>query len=145
MEHHETTAGHGRIEERKIEVLPAGSVRFAGVKQWGRITRTRTNKKTGKTTHEEVHFISSLGLSQATPAELLAYNRSHWAIENNLHRNKDNLLGEDASTVRTKNAPQTLSAIRNLALNLLTKINKSPKLAREFAQYNINDVLQLIT
>ena len=142
--HEETSVGHGRIDHRKIEIALVGNVRWPGLKQWGRITRTRTDRKTGAMTREEICFISSLGSSQATPAELLAYNRHHWGIENRLHRNKDALLKEDASTVRTGAAPQALAALRNLTLRLLTTFDPSPTVAREIAQNDRNKVIQLL-
>lgn len=124
--------------------MPAGNVRWCGIKQWGIITNTRINRKTGKATTEKVCFITSLGESQATPEMLLKYKIGHWRIENNLHRTKDVLLKEDASTIRTRQAPQALSALRNLVVHLLAKIHPSPKIAREIATYNINNIIQLI-
>ena len=141
--HEEISHGHGRIEVRRIFVVDVGHVKWPGLKQWGQITRIVTDKKTGQTTTEIVHFISSLGMSQATPAELLAYNRKHWSIENRLHRNKDTLLAEDASTIRTKNAPQTLAALRNFVLHILSKLHTSPTIAREIAQNDRNMVIQM--
>jgi hypothetical protein len=40
-------------------------------------------------------------------------------IENTLHYVKDVTMKEDASKTRTGNAPQNISLIKNLALNLL--------------------------
>lgn len=51
--------------------------------------------------------------------------RSHWAIENSLHYVKDVTFGEDASLVRTGNAPTNFSIIRNIAINLLRRLNYS--------------------
>jgi hypothetical protein len=41
-------------------------------------------------------LITSLTATEASPKALLSYNRDHGRIENNLHRNKDVTLGEDA-------------------------------------------------
>lgn len=101
--------------------------------------------KSGKVTTEKICFITSLGSSQASPAELLKYKIAHWGIENKLHRNKDVLLREDASTIRKNQAPQAVSAIRNLVIHLLTKLHHSPKIAREIATYDINKAIQLLT
>jgi len=65
------------------------------------------------------YLISSLDLRRHTPAELLAYNRGHWAIENNLHYVRDVTMGEDACRVRTGSAPQVLAAVRNAVIGLL--------------------------
>lgn len=47
----------------------------------------------------------------------------HWSIENSLHYVKDVTFGEDASRIRTGNAPTNFSIIRNIAINLLRKTN----------------------
>ena len=50
--------------------------------------------KEGKTTHERVYGITSLGIDQATPQRLLEIVRSHWNIENGLHYRRDETLGK---------------------------------------------------
>lgn len=121
-----------------------GHVRWPGLKQWGRITRTRTHIKSGQVEREVVYLITSLGESQATAAELLAHNRNHWRIENQLHRTKDMLLKEDASTIRTGSSPQVAAALRNTALRYLAKLHPSPIQAREIATHNTNKVIQIL-
>ncbi len=142
--HEETTKAHGRTETRRIEVFEPGHVRWPGLRQWGLLTRIRTEMKTGRTTTETLPFIASLGRTQATPEALLGYNRKHWAVENNLHRNRDTLLKEDASSLRKGHSPQANAALRNLALHLLAKLNPSPTIAREIAQNDKNKTLQLL-
>jgi predicted transposase YbfD/YdcC len=142
--HEETHARHGRIETRRIELGAMGHVQWPGLKQWGRITRTRVNRRTGKITTQQICFITSLGSSQASPEELLAYNRNHWAIENRLHWVKDTLLREDVSTIRTGAAPQTAAALRNAALRALRGLHASPTQAREIAADDKNSALQLL-
>ena len=66
------------------------------------------------------YFISSKSMSAK------AYNegiRSHWLIENSLHYVKDVTFAEDASLIRTGNAPTNFSIIRNIAINLLRRLN----------------------
>jgi predicted transposase YbfD/YdcC len=112
-------------------VLQPRHVKWPWLRQWCRLTRTRTDKKTGKTTVEVVYFITSLPPSMASPAMLLKLIRDHWSIENLLHRNRDMLLKEDASTVRKNNAPQALAACRNTTLQRLTQQHTSPTIAIE--------------
>jgi len=45
--------------------------------------------------------------------------RSHWGVENRLHWVLDVSFGEDASTVRKDNAPQNLSLLKKIVLNLI--------------------------
>ena len=69
--------------------------------------------------------------------------RGHWQIENGLHWVRDEVLGEDRSTIRTGHAPQNLAALRNGALSWLRAggIDKISVTLRSFAR----DSLQLFT
>lgn len=58
-------------------------------------------------------------MERATPARLLHRSRGHWRIENRLHDGRDVTLGEDASRIRTRAAPQVMAALRNVLLGLL--------------------------
>jgi hypothetical protein len=53
-------------------------------------------------------------VARASPADLLAYVRAHWTIENKIHWVRDVTLGEDASRVRTGNAPRVMATLRIL-------------------------------
>ena len=87
---------------------------------------------------EIVFLITSLSRDQASPEQLLRLNRYHWAIENNLHRNKDMLLGEDRTTSRSDHAPANIASLNNLVLYLLRRIHSSPTLAIERCQDDKN-------
>jgi hypothetical protein len=59
-------------------------------------------------------------LRRLTTAEQLAVAvRGHWAVENRLHWVLDVSFGENASTVRKDNAPQNLSLLKKIVLNLI--------------------------
>lgn len=73
-----------------------------------------------KWTAETAYFISSLP-SSFKAASFNKGIRSHWAIENSLHYTKDKTFREDASKIRTKNAPQNISIIRNIIINVFRK------------------------
>ena len=45
--------------------------------------------------------------------------RAHWGVENQLHWVLDVSFSEDASTVAKDNAPQNLSMLRKIALNII--------------------------
>ncbi len=65
---------------------------------------------------EERYYISSRPLS----AEQLARTvRAHWAIENKLHWMLDVCFGEDDCMIRKDNAPQNLSLLKKIVLNLI--------------------------
>jgi predicted transposase YbfD/YdcC len=65
---------------------------------------------------EQRYYISSRNLA---PAELAQAVRSHWAIENQLHWVLDVTMREDASTIRKDNAPENLSLLKKIVLNIL--------------------------
>ena len=67
----------------------------------------------------EVHYgITSLSEQQADAKRLLGLVRGHWAIENNLHWERDVVMGEDASRIRKGTAPQVMAALRNSIIHL---------------------------
>jgi predicted transposase YbfD/YdcC len=111
----------GRIETRAIRVLPApDDPDFPGAQQAVLIERYVTVKKNGQWVMrncEAVLYITSLTAEDATPADLLAHVRGHWSVEH-LHWLRDVIWREDQSLLRAGNAPQVMSAITNLVINL---------------------------
>ena len=49
----------------------------------------------------------------------MGVNRAHWGVENNLHRPLDVIFNEDDARSRKNNAPQNLSVIRRMAIDIL--------------------------
>ena len=137
-----------RIETRTIRVLPApAEPGFPGASQAILLERYVTIKKNGRwimRNCEAVLYVTSLDASQATPADLLACARGHWAIEH-LHWLRDVVWREDKSTIRTGNAPQVLSALTNLVIALfrLQGVTKITEETRRNAQ-NPRRPLQLL-
>jgi predicted transposase YbfD/YdcC len=110
----------GRHEVRTVQVIDAPqAVRdlFPYVAQVFLVERRFTVKDA--TTYQAVLYITSLSADQASPADLLAYVRTHWTVENRVHWVRDVVLGEDGSRVRTGNAPRIMAAIRNVVISLL--------------------------
>ena len=111
--------GHGRIEVRRLalsrEVAP--HLGWPGAAQVCRIERTR--ERAGKISRAVSYAVTSLPRARAGPEELLALVREHWGIENRLHYRRDVALREDASRIRTGNAPQAVAALRNTMLRLV--------------------------
>jgi len=105
---------------------------FPGAKQIGRIRRERSIK--GSVTFETICFITSLPRLRANAPALLNLARSHWSIENALHRVRDVSMGEDACTVTSGQAPQALAAMRNAVLSLLRQ-SKVANVARALRRY----------
>ena len=83
----------GRIEERSILVTTALNdylrPSWPLVQQVAQLTRTVTQRRTGKITQEIVSLLTDLPPALASPHRLLELNRGHWGIENRLHSVRD--------------------------------------------------------
>jgi len=118
--------GHGRIETREIWTSTElkGYLDFPQVGQVFRIRRTTTDLKGNvvkgrKSTVETVYGLTSLLPERGSPAQVLAYNRRHWEIENRLHHVRDMTYDEDRSQVRKGKRPHAMAPVRNVAISLL--------------------------
>ena len=58
-------------------------------------------------------------MHQARPAQLAAWIRGHWSIENKVHWVRDVTYDEDRSQIRTGTGPQVMAALRNAAIGAL--------------------------
>jgi predicted transposase YbfD/YdcC len=114
--------GHGRLEKRTLRTTTILTKQqdWKGLKQGFELVRERTEK--GQKTVEIVHGITSLSAERADAKRLLALNRGHWAIENELHYRRDVTLGEDASRIRKGAAPEVMAALRNSIVHLLSDV-----------------------
>jgi predicted transposase YbfD/YdcC len=109
---------HGRIERRRVSVLPAPIAARAllpGLKALGRIEAERTGTN-GKTQTDTRYIALSRKL---TPTKMAEVVRAHWGIENQLHWVLDVVFDEDAARTRKDYAPENLAVIRRLAQNIL--------------------------
>ncbi|MFD1661151.1 ISAs1 family transposase [Streptomyces caeni] len=120
-------AGHGRSEIRRIKAATVNNLLFPRASQALQIKRRRTDRKTGKTTVKTVYAVTSLTAEQATPAQLAKLVRDHWKVET-LHHIRDTTFAEDASQLRTGNAPRAMATWRNLAIGAL-KLSGATKIA----------------
>ena len=73
--------------------------------------RERTDLNTGVSI-EYAYGITSL--TCATPQQLLAWNRGHWAIESKNHHRRDKTLCEDACTARSGFSPANRATCNNM-------------------------------
>ena len=78
---------------------------------------------------------------RAAPDDLLALIRGHWGIGNRLRRRRDVGLREDASRIRTGNAPQALAALRNTVLRIVEPLSGPLAAIREaFAENRLKAI-----
>ena len=113
--------GHSRHDIRRLQTVTctgALALDFPHAVQALRIRRRRLNPATGRWSTITVYAITNLPAAQASPAELADWLRGHWTIEV-LHHIRDTTYREDASRVRTGNAPRALATLRNTVISLL--------------------------
>lgn len=136
------TADHGRIETRTafvisdpdaIAYLNAGN-RWRDLASVALIEAARTVN--GTTTMEQRYYI----LNQARPATTVNdLVRGHWGIENRVHWVLDVTFHEDASRIRSGDAPQNMAVVRHIALNLLRKEPSAGSLKTKRFRAALND------
>ena len=98
-----TEHGHGRTTTRTLKAAEiAEGIGFPGAVQVLQLTRTATDDKTGKNHTEVLYAVTSLSVADAKPAQIAAWLRGHWAIENRLHWVRDITYSEDHSQIRTR-------------------------------------------
>jgi len=144
-QHQETEAGHHRIESRTIWQLPARQVfSTEQLEQWtglqSLVVVQSHRRLWNNNTSETRYFLSSL----STDAQTLArYIRAHWGVENQLHWCLDVVFKEDASRIRKDHAPQNMSLLRRLALNLLRQEPSKGSLAMKRYRAGLDDQFML--
>jgi len=129
----------GRQENRLICTYQANEKikqHWPGAQTIINVTRTRITQK-GGTTITTSYYLSSITKSAK---EFLKGIRHHWGIENRLHYVKDVTLKEDESKIKKGNAPEILSLIRNLIINLV-RINGDNRIKKFMRNYAGNIAL----
>ena len=117
----DTDRGHGRREIRTCKILTISTgIDFPHAAQALQIRRRRRRLDQPKRfTTETVYAITDLHVHQAKPAQLAAWIRGHWGIENKVHWVRDVTYDEDRSQIRTGTGPQVMAALRNAAIGAL--------------------------
>lgn len=119
ISHEHLDPSHGRLVVQISKAMPSQGIIDAAdwrnCKTIGQISSLRIVD--GKASDLEMrYYISSRQLSAE---ELAKAAKAHWGIENRLHWMLDVNFSEDACTVRKDNAPQNLSLLRKIVLNLI--------------------------
>ena len=119
--HRTINKGHGRTEIRRHWTMPVTELFFdeekwPGLQSVGLIESVR--KIDGETTTNKRYYLNSF----SSNAQLLANAvRSHWGVENNVHWVLDVAFREDDCPVHSDYAPENLSQLRKMSLNLLSQ------------------------
>lgn len=139
--------GHGRLEVREIWTSTQMNEYYA--KDWAGIAQVfmirRTVREKGEERIQIVCGITNLPRKTAEASRILELNQKHWSVENRLHHRRDVTLGEDASQVRIKGAPETLAVINSgiLALMDYLGVKNIASQMRHF-DYHYQEAIQLL-
>jgi len=142
--------GHGREEQRTVQVLPArGQLSAAqravwlGVLTIVRVTRVVWCEATGKESMEVSYFLSSLPPHARRIGRAI---RGHWSIENGLHWVLDVVFREDARRLYDRTAAENVAFLNRLAVSLLRGDpgKSSLKVKRKRAGWHLSYLAQLL-
>ncbi|GAA2418901.1 ISAs1 family transposase [Streptomyces glaucosporus] len=118
LDHHERTRAHHRTEIRRLKTAAFAHLDYPDACQALQVVRWRKDFTTGKLTIERVYLITSLPPGVATGAQLAAWIKGHWRIENLLHHVRDRTFREDDSTIHVGRLPRIMASLRNLAIGV---------------------------
>ena len=126
--HHSLDKGHGRIEERRCDVihneaLPKAFTSWKNLHTVVRLWSKRQNAAGGEPTEEIRFYISS---AKADAEHFGTWIRQHWGIENQVHWMLDVIFDEDGSRIRKGHADQNMAIVRRTALNIC-RLHHDPK------------------
>ena len=141
--------GHGRIETRRISVLPGNALKAGHLKKWigleeGTIIKATTdvvNKASGQISSLDRYFICSLNWSDPHIAEQCARAvRRHWGIENDLHYVLDVDFYQDRTQCKNANYLQNRVLLNKWALGVIRQAqrqeeNNTGKTAKSVKRY----------
>ena len=142
--------GHGREEQRTVQVLPArGHLSPAQMAAWlgvltiVMVTHVVWCAAKGVESIEVSYFLSSLPPNARRIGTAI---RGHWSIENSLHWVVDVVFREDARRVYDRTAAENVAFLNRLALSLLRGDTgkSSLKVKRKRAGWSLLYLMQLL-
>lgn len=138
--------GSGRIEKRTCYICEDLSF-LSNVSDWKELKTIviieATREKNEKVEENTRFYLSS---EKATSYQFNRHVRGHWSVENNLHWQLDVTFREDQSRIRKDNAPENMTTLRKIALQLLNQMpdKKSVKSKRKVAGWNDEYLLEIL-
>jgi predicted transposase YbfD/YdcC len=142
--------GHGREEQRTVQVLPAQDhlspaqlAAWAGVLTIVMVTRIVCGAATGVESTEVRYFLSSLPPNARRIGTAI---RGHWRMENGRHWVLDVVFREDARRLYDRTAAENVAFLNRLALSLLRGDpgKSSLKVKRKRAGWSLPYLMQLL-
>ena len=145
--------GHGRVEEREIQVLPADFIKDRVLGEWAEdcecIVKATTYcyDKKYKLEKEPIvrYYVCSINPEDEGIAETVYRAvRHHWHIENSLHWRLDIDFGQDWMQVKSREYARNRILLNKLALNILTMLQpeyskKSEKISMRRLMLKLRD------
>ena len=117
--HTTTSRGHGRVETRTLQIMPAPpGLPFPHVKQVFLVERAVTTTTGAPLSNVAILGVTSMSTARGTPATIAQAVRGQWKIEV-LHWIRDTVYREDDSKAHTKSGPRVMATLRNLAVGAL--------------------------
>lgn len=116
----ESERGRGREVHRVLDLFPASAeakAEWAGLVWFIRLVRR--GRRQGRAYERSSYYICSY--RKADAAMLAEAIRGHWGIENRVHWEKDVTLKEDGNGISKGQAPENLSLLKSMALNIARK------------------------
>ena len=118
---------HGRLVRRRVFVCPEAAVLaplagWPGLKTVLAVESIRSVNSDGKVETDIRYFLSSC---QDAPEVIARAIRQHWKIENSLHWVLDVTFREDDCRVRECTAVRNFALLRKIAINLMSRHQKS--------------------
>ena len=139
-------SGHHRREKRQVIAVSLNQMgglykqaQWCGLQTIVRVVRTR--HLWNKTTQEIIFYLSSLPPDAQKLGRTI---RQHWSIENQLHWILDVTFEEDASRIRTGNAPENIALLKRWSINLLNQETSFKRSTRQKAMLITDSLLILI-
>jgi predicted transposase YbfD/YdcC len=133
---------HGRVETGRAFVISDPHAigylnegkRWVALQSVALIEAERT--RNGATTTEQRYYLLNQVLDAARVNSLV---RGHWGIENRVHWVLDVTFHEDASRIRTGDAPQNMGVLGHIALNRLRQEQSKGSLKTKRFRAALND------
>ena len=127
--HEKSEQGHDRFERRRASLVapPADAPALPGLAMFGRIESERGLAKGPASTL--IHYFALS--KRMSPKIMMQTVRMHWGVENGLHWPLDVVFNEDDARTRKNHAPQNLSFIRRMALDILRAHPDNRSIARK--------------
>ena len=141
--HRTEERGHGRDEIRELQVASVNGLLFPHARQVVRIRRRRRLFGAKKWTAEIVYAVTDLAAEQADPAEIAAWARDHWKIENSVHWIRDVVFGEDARKIRTRKTPAVMATLGDIVRSTLRAAGWTNTASARRAHTNPATILKL--